>query len=178
MSVVMPITAGSTPITRFHSRTITTPRTWASAPCASSTKTASTPAPALAPTATATALFLVVGLTLLMEVAGLTASLGAFLAGMLLADSEYRHELEADIEPFKGLLLGLFFIAVGMSANLGLLTTKPVVLLGIVGCMMLSKFTVLYAIGKFSRTDKSSAREAREELQTLFESDREDTKAS
>ena len=107
---------------------------------------------------TATALFLVVGVTLLMEVAGLTASLGAFLAGMLLADSEYRHELEADIEPFKGLLLGLFFIAVGMSANLGLLTTKPVVLLGIVGGMMLIKFTVLYAIGKFARTDKSSAR--------------------
>ena len=107
---------------------------------------------------TATALFLVVGVTLLMEVAGLTASLGAFLAGMLLADSEYRHELEADIEPFKGLLLGLFFIAVGMSANLGLLTTKPLVLLGIVGGMMLIKFTVLYAIGKIARTDASSAR--------------------
>ncbi len=52
-------------------------------------------------------------------------SLGAFLAGVLLADSEFRHELEADIEPFKGLLLGLFFITVGMSANLGLVREKP-----------------------------------------------------
>ena len=54
-----------------------------------------------------------------MESLGLSMALGAFLAGVLLADSEYRHELEADIEPFKGLLLGLFFIAVGMSVNLG-----------------------------------------------------------
>ncbi len=107
---------------------------------------------------TATALFLVVGVTLLMEVAGLTASLGAFLAGMLLADSEYRHELEADIEPFKGLLLGLFFIAVGMSANLGLITTKPLVILGIAGGMMLIKFILLYAIGRFAHTEASSAR--------------------
>ena len=107
---------------------------------------------------TATALFLVVGVTLLMEMVGLTASLGAFLAGMLLADSEYRHELEADIEPFKGLLMGLFFIAVGMSANLGLLGTKPLVILGIVGGMMLIKFAILYAIGRVVRTDASSAR--------------------
>ena len=107
---------------------------------------------------TATALFLVVGVTLLMEVAGLTASLGAFLAGMLLADSEYRHELEADIEPFKGLLLGLFFIAVGMSANLGLITTKPFVILGIAGGMMLIKFALLYVIGRVVRTEPSSAR--------------------
>ena len=56
-----------------------------------------------------------------MEKIGLSMALGAFLAGVLLADSEFRHELEADIEPFKGLLLGLFFMAVGMSANLGLL---------------------------------------------------------
>ncbi len=107
---------------------------------------------------TATALFLVIGVTLLMEVAGLTASLGAFLAGMLLADSEYRHELEADIEPFKGLLLGLFFIAVGMSANLGLIATKPLVILGIAGGMMLIKFAVLFAIGRIAKTDSSSAR--------------------
>ncbi len=107
---------------------------------------------------TATALFLVVGVTLLMEMVGLTASLGAFLAGMLLADSEYRHELEADIEPFKGLLMGLFFIAVGMSANLGLLATKPLVIIGIVGGMMLIKFAVLYAIGRIVRTEPASAR--------------------
>ena len=69
---------------------------------------------------TAAALLLVIGAALLMEHIGLSMSLGAFLAGVLLADSEFRHELEADIEPFKGLLLGLFFMAVGMSANLAL----------------------------------------------------------
>ena len=65
------------------------------------------------------ALLLVLGVAALMEVVGLSMALGAFLAGVLLADSEYRHELELDIEPFKGLLLGLFFIAVGMSVDLG-----------------------------------------------------------
>src|SRR5881394_1508966 len=73
---------------------------------------------------TAAALLTVIGTALLVREAGLSMALGAFLAGVLLADSEFRHELEADIEPFKGLLLGLFFIAVGMSANLGLLTMK------------------------------------------------------
>ena len=57
-------------------------------------------------------------------------ALGAFIAGVMLAESEYRHELEADIEPFKGLLLGLFFIAVGMSANLGLLLEQPLQVAG------------------------------------------------
>src|SRR5258708_3050324 len=66
------------------------------------------------------ALFLVMGIAALMEWIGLSAALGAFLGGVLLADSEYRHQLELDIEPFKGLLLGLFFIAVGMSVDLGL----------------------------------------------------------
>ena len=66
------------------------------------------------------ALLLVIGIAVLMESVGLSMALGAFLAGVLLADSEYRHELELDIEPFKGLLLGLFFIAVGMSIDLGL----------------------------------------------------------
>ena len=75
---------------------------------------------------TAAALLLVVGTALLFDRAGLSMALGAFLAGVLLADSEYRHELEADIEPFKGLLLGLFFMAVGMTANLGLLVEAPV----------------------------------------------------
>jgi monovalent cation:proton antiporter-2 (CPA2) family protein len=105
---------------------------------------------------TAAALFLMVGVTLMMEIAGLTASLGAFLAGVLLADSEYRHELEADIEPFKGLLMGLFFIAVGMSANLGLLGTQPLVIVGIVGGMMSIKFALLYGIGRFVQSGKPS----------------------
>ena len=81
---------------------------------------------------TATALLLVVAIALLMVQLGLSMALGAFLAGVLLADSEYRAELETDIEPFKGLLLGLFFIAVGMSMQLGLLASDPLhVLLGL-----------------------------------------------
>jgi monovalent cation:proton antiporter-2 (CPA2) family protein len=107
---------------------------------------------------TATALFIVIGVTLLMDVAGLTASLGAFLAGMLLADSEYRHELEADIEPFKGLLMGLFFIAVGMSANLGLLAQQPLHIATIVAGMIAIKFILLYAIGRLAGTAAPSAR--------------------
>ncbi|MFA9438837.1 monovalent cation:proton antiporter-2 (CPA2) family protein [Uliginosibacterium sp. sgz301328] len=107
---------------------------------------------------TAAALFVVVGVTLLMEYAGLTASLGAFLAGMLLADSEYRHELEADIEPFKGLFLGLFFIAIGMSANVGLLLSQPLSLLaGVVGFMAI-KFAALYLIGRVAGGARSAAR--------------------
>ena len=113
---------------------------------------------------TATALFLVIGVTLLMEAAGLTASLGAFLAGMLLADSEYRHELEADIEPFKGLLMGLFFIAVGMSANMGLLASKPLVVAGIVTGMILTKFLILYSIGRLARTKDSNAKSSARKL--------------
>ena len=69
---------------------------------------------------TAAALLVVLGAAALMAFAGLSMALGAFLAGVLLADSSYRHELEADIEPFRGLLLGLFFISVGMSVDLGL----------------------------------------------------------
>ena len=74
---------------------------------------------------TAAALLVVLGTALLVDAVGLSMALGAFLAGVLLADSEYRHELEADIEPFKGLLLGLFFMSVGMTANLGLLLDQP-----------------------------------------------------
>lgn len=107
---------------------------------------------------TATALFIVIGVTLLMEVAGLTASLGAFLAGMLLADSEYRHELEADIEPFKGLLMGLFFISVGMSANLGLLVQQPFVIAAVVAGLVVIKFVLLYIIGRVAGTAAASAR--------------------
>mgnify|MGYP005690750123 FL=1 len=73
---------------------------------------------------TACGLLTVIGTALLMQSVGLSMALGAFLAGVLLADSQFRHALEADIEPFKGLLLGLFFIAVGMSVNFGLLTTE------------------------------------------------------
>jgi glutathione-regulated potassium-efflux system ancillary protein KefC/glutathione-regulated potassium-efflux system protein KefB len=107
---------------------------------------------------TATALFIVIGVTLLMDLAHLTASLGAFLAGMLLADSEYRHELEADIEPFKGLLMGLFFIAVGMSANLGLVAQKPLEVAAIVLGLLGIKFLILLLIGRASGNQAAAAR--------------------
>ncbi len=96
---------------------------------------------------TATALLVVVGTALLMAQVGLSMALGAFLAGVLLADSEYRHELEADIEPFKGLLLGLFFIAVGMSVNLGLLAQAPLRVAALVVGLVLLKALVLFGLG-------------------------------
>ena len=95
----------------------------------------------------ATSLMLVIVSTLLMDMAGLSMGLGAFVAGMLLADSEYRHEIEANIEPFKGLLLGLFFISVGMSVNIGLLMSKPGTVFALVVGLLAVKFIVLYALG-------------------------------
>ena len=83
-----------------------------------------------------------------MELAGISMALGAFLAGVLLADSEYRHELEAQIEPFKGLLLGLFFISVGMSANLGLLLREPLVVLGLVVLLLAIKGALLWPLAR------------------------------
>jgi monovalent cation:proton antiporter-2 (CPA2) family protein len=99
---------------------------------------------------TAAGLLIVLGTALLVSQVGLSLSLGAFLAGVLLADSEFRHELEADIEPFKGLLLGLFFISVGMSVNLGLVREKPFTIIGLTIGLMILKVAVLWAIGKVS----------------------------
>jgi glutathione-regulated potassium-efflux system ancillary protein KefC/glutathione-regulated potassium-efflux system protein KefB len=99
---------------------------------------------------TAAGLLIVLGTALLVSQVGLSLSLGAFLAGVLLADSEFRHELEADIEPFKGLLLGLFFMSVGMSANLGLVREKPFLIAGLTLGFMLLKIIVLWSIGKLS----------------------------
>ncbi|MBJ9974681.1 cation:proton antiporter [Pseudomonas sp. S75] len=97
---------------------------------------------------TATALLVVIGTAWLMEEAGVSMALGAFLAGLLLADSEYRHELESQIEPFKGLLLGLFFISVGMGANLGLLFESPVLLLGLTLLLVAVKLPMLMLVGR------------------------------
>ena len=97
---------------------------------------------------TATALLVVIGAALLMQFAGMSMVLGAFIAGMLLADSEYRHQLEGDIAPFKGLLLGLFFIAVGMLVNLGLLYEDPSRILAIVAALMLAKAIVLVPLAR------------------------------
>jgi hypothetical protein len=99
---------------------------------------------------TALALLTVIGTALLMEAVGLSMALGAFLAGVLLADSEYRHALEADLEPFKGLLLGLFFIAVGMSVDLGLAIERPVQVLGLALGLVAVKFAALFLVGRIS----------------------------
>jgi glutathione-regulated potassium-efflux system ancillary protein KefC/glutathione-regulated potassium-efflux system protein KefB len=97
---------------------------------------------------TAVALLVVFGAALLMQISGMSMVLGAFIAGMLLADSEYRHELEADIAPFKGLLLGLFFIAVGMTVNLELLAREPLIILMFVALLMSAKALVLFPLGR------------------------------
>ncbi len=107
---------------------------------------------------TAAALLVVVGTALLMEAAGLSMSLGAFLAGVMLAESEFRHELQAAIEPFKGLLLGLFFIAVGMSVNLGLLLHEPLTVLGLVVGLALIKGAILYDIGRRAHLKPDASR--------------------
>jgi glutathione-regulated potassium-efflux system protein KefB len=96
---------------------------------------------------TATALLVVIGTAWLMEQAGISMALGAFLAGLLLADSEYRHELEAQIDPFKGLLLGLFFVSVGMSVDLALLLREPWLVLGLTALLLLIKALVLFGVG-------------------------------
>lgn len=99
---------------------------------------------------TATSLFLVVGIAMLMLWVGLSMALGAFLAGVLLADSEYRRELETDIEPFKGLLLGLFFIAVGMSIDFGVLARAPWAMLGLLLGFLVVKGVVIWLLARAS----------------------------
>lgn len=98
---------------------------------------------------TATALLVVVGIALLMTVVGLSPALGTFLAGVVLANSEYRHELESDIEPFKGLLLGLFFITVGAGINFALLFDSYASVLGWTAVLVGTKIAVLYVLGTF-----------------------------
>jgi glutathione-regulated potassium-efflux system ancillary protein KefC len=97
---------------------------------------------------TAAALLLVVAISALMASINMSMALGAFLAGVLLAESEFRHELETDLEPFKGLLLGLFFIAVGMSIDFGALAKSPWTVLAIVVAFLAVKALVIYLIGK------------------------------
>jgi monovalent cation:proton antiporter-2 (CPA2) family protein len=99
-------------------------------------------------TFTALALLLVVGAALLMGWLGLSAALGAFIGGVVLADSEYRHQLERDIEPFKALLLGLFFISVGMTLDLGFIRSNPGLVIALTVGLMALKFVILFAIGK------------------------------
>jgi len=97
---------------------------------------------------TALALLIVVGISFLMTLVGLSPALGAFLAGVVLANSEFRHELESDLEPFKGLLLGLFFITVGAGINYRLFLAEPGDVIGLALLVILAKGTVLYFVGK------------------------------
>jgi glutathione-regulated potassium-efflux system ancillary protein KefC/glutathione-regulated potassium-efflux system protein KefB len=107
---------------------------------------------------TAATLLVVVGTALVFDAAGLSMALGAFIAGVLLADSEYRHELEADIGPFNGLLLGLFFIAVGMSANIGVLLEAPLRVLGLVAAFLLLKGAVMWLVAMLTGHRGTTAR--------------------
>jgi glutathione-regulated potassium-efflux system ancillary protein KefC len=97
---------------------------------------------------TAFALLLIIAISLLMQWIGMSMALGAFMAGVLLADSEYRHALETDLEPFKGLLLGLFFIAVGMSVDFAVFLARPWLILGLVAGFLAIKTAVLYGLSQ------------------------------
>lgn len=99
---------------------------------------------------TATALLVVIGTAVLVEEAGLSMSLGAFMAGVLLSDSEYRHAVRADIEPFEGLLLGLFFVSVGMGADVGALMAEPGRFIALALGLMLAKGLVLFALARIA----------------------------
>lgn len=97
---------------------------------------------------TATALLVVLGTAWVMEHVGVSMALGAFLAGVLMAESPFRHELETQIEPIKGLLLGLFFVGVGMSADLRLLFGMPLMVLGLTLLLVMIKLPLLYGLGR------------------------------
>ncbi|KFF17614.1 monovalent cation:proton antiporter-2 (CPA2) family protein [Chryseobacterium sp. JM1] len=102
---------------------------------------------------TASSLFLVIGVSELMAAIGLSPALGAFLAGVMLANSEFRHELEAQINPFKGLLLAVFFVSVGSTINFNIIQQDPLFIFSTVFAVLAIKFMVLYAIGKFFKID-------------------------
>ena len=106
---------------------------------------------------TALALLVVVGTAALASAAGLSASLGAFLAGVLLSDSEYRHEVKATIDPFEGLLLGFFFLSVGMSANLGLAAADPLFFVIAVPGLVLVKIVVGFVVARVGGSDRLTA---------------------
>lgn len=94
------------------------------------------------------ALLLVIGIALLMSKVGLSPALGAFVAGVVLANSEYRHELESDLEPFKGLLLGLFFIAVGATIDFAIIARSPLLIAGLAAALMIGKLVVLLVLAR------------------------------
>ncbi len=106
---------------------------------------------------TATALLLVVAVAALMELVGLSPALGAFLAGVVLAESEFRREIETDIEPFRGLLLGLFFITVGAGLNLALIAERPLAIASLAIGLMVLKFIAMFGVGLVFRQPRREA---------------------
>lgn len=100
---------------------------------------------------TASSLFLVLGVSELMILVGLSPALGAFIAGVMLANSEFRHELESHIDPFKGLLLAVFFVSVGSTINFNVIMESPALIFGIAAAILIVKFIVLFGIGKFHK---------------------------
>lgn len=107
---------------------------------------------------TATTLLIVLGVATIMIRFGLSAALGTFIAGMLLADSEYRHELEANLDPFKSLLMGLFFIAVGMGVRLDLIFNQPVLIFGLALIYLAIKMLVIYGVGRFCKLNHENSK--------------------
>ncbi len=107
---------------------------------------------------TASALLTIVAVVALMDLVGMSAALGTFLAGILLADSEYRHQIESDIAPFEGLLLGLFFMTVGMGLNVDLIFTQPDMIFMVVALIIGIKAAILYAVGRWQELKNTSAR--------------------
>jgi len=97
---------------------------------------------------TAAALLLVIGIALLMNIVGLSPALGAFIAGVVLADNEYSHEIEANIDPFKALLLGLFFMTVGAGIDFSLIGSEPLTIIGLVSGLIIVKFAILFFLAR------------------------------
>ncbi|WP_409529864.1 monovalent cation:proton antiporter-2 (CPA2) family protein [Shinella sp.] len=108
---------------------------------------------------TAAALLVVLGAAVLMQAGGLSMAMGAFLAGVLLSESSFRHQLEADVEPFRGLLLGLFFLGVGMALDLNIIAANWVVIAISVPAFMILKMVVIYAVARFMKAGRAEALE-------------------
>lgn len=106
---------------------------------------------------TAAALLVVLGAALLMQVTGLSMAMGAFLAGVLLSESTFRHQIEADIEPFRGILLGLFFLAVGMSLDLNVVKNNWGLILSAVLVLMFVKASIIYLTARMTKSSHSEA---------------------
>jgi monovalent cation:proton antiporter-2 (CPA2) family protein len=107
---------------------------------------------------TAATLFIVLGVAVLMQKIGLSAALGTFIAGVLLAESEYRHEIEANLDPFKSLLMGLFFISVGMSVSLDLIVQNPTLILSMAIGYLIVKMAIIYGIGRLFKLNHENSK--------------------